>query len=329
MKEEIVQYLLCPVCKSSNFSMSVHERKNLELTRGKMRCNDCISEYKIEEGIPVFEGRSPTKILFCDRCKRRVEAIREPWPSFISLKGEIALCPHCNRIIEKSRYEELSPEERSYISKKFVEEDFGRTAFMYEWGRLLPPSIFYGFSYQGLAEITAKRTEARGGEILLDVATGTGLVARELSKIVGLRGRIFGIDIALEMLKFGKRKAERRGLKNITFLKCDAEALPFKDQIFDGVTCQASFNLFPQPEKALAEMSRVIKHDSKLVMSVVCHPPKPNFLMKMFFYISNRVGHRVRFFNGEEIIKMVEKHDFEEICAQWYGAAMLVEARRK
>lgn len=308
--------------------MSIREREGQEILRGEIACKRCGNDYIIEDGIPTLEEKPPKNIQFCDGCKRQVEAVREPWSSFVGLRGEIVLCPNCGRAIKELKYEELSPEERSYISKKFIEEDFARTAFMYEWGRLIVPSIVYGFSYQGLARITAKMASSGGGEIFLDVATGTGLVARELSRTVGPRGQIFGIDIALEMLKLGKRKAERRGLKNITFLNGDAEGLPFKDKTFDGLTCQASLNLFPQPEKALAEMSRVLKDDSKLLVSIVCYPPRPNPLMRAFFYVSERVGHRVRFFNSDEVAEMLKKHNFKAIGVRWYGAVMLVEAKK-
>ncbi|MCS7131975.1 MAG: class I SAM-dependent methyltransferase, partial [Hadesarchaea archaeon] len=258
---------------------------------------------------------------------RRVEGLLQPWPSFVGLKGGLVLCPRCGRVIEELKCEELKPEEEDYIRKKFVEEDFAGTAFMYEWGRLIVPTVVYGFSYRALARITAKKVGTRAG-LFLDVATGTGMVAMELGKIA-LHGWILGIDLALEMLKLGRRKAERRGLENITFVKGDAERLPFKDQTFDGVTCQASFNLFPQPEVALAEMWRVMKRGSKLAMSVVCLPPRPNPLMRAFLYIGEKIGHQARFFSGDEILEMLEKRGFEGIDSEWHGAAMLVEAEKK
>jgi len=325
MREDIVKYLICPSCGGSNLVLRVRGRRNSEIWRGWLRCEVCSSNYEIDEGIPALEVAPPKKTRTCKKCRRRVEAISRPWPSLFGLKGELVVCPLCGETIEMRKFEELAEGERDHIHKKFVEEDFSGNASIYEWGRLIVPTIIYGFSYQALAKMTARRMMTREG-MFLDVATGTGLVAIEMGKISG-RSQIIGVDLALEMLKLGRRKAERKGLKNITFVKGDAEELPFKDQVFDGVACQVSLNLFPRPERALAEMWRVMKCQAKLVMSVVCHPPKPNPLMKAFVLVGEKVGHRVRYFSDEEIMKMLEGL-FEDISTQWHGAAMLVEARK-
>lgn len=327
MRADIVRHLRCPSCGSSSLSYEARERRGPEIWRGWLRCDGCARDYEIIEGIPALEVAPPRRAMPCERCGRRVEAILEPWPSFVSLKGGLAVCPRCGEVIEELKCEELTSEEENYIRKRFVEEDFAGTAFMYEWGRLIVPTLVYGFSYRALARVTARRMGARTG-LFLDVATGTGMVALELGKLVPQR-QIFGVDLALEMLKLGSKKAERRGLKNLTFIKGDAERLPFRDQTFDGVTCQASFNLFPQPEVALSEMWRVMKRGSKLAISVVCRPPRPSPLLRAFLYVSERIGHEARFFSGSEVSEMLEKRGFEEIDAEWHGAAMLIEAKKK
>jgi len=101
------------------------------------------------------------------------------------------------------------------------------------------------------------------GYDVLDVACGTGVVAREVAARVGPTGRVVGVDINEAMLTVA-----RRSRPDIEWRRADVVALPFADGSFDAVVCQAALMFFPDRVAAVREMRRVLKDDGKLVIQV-------------------------------------------------------------
>lgn len=93
---------------------------------------------------------------------------------------------------------------------------------------------------------------------ILDVATGTGDLAIELSKLQP--EKIIGIDIAANMLDIGIEKIKAKKLDHIIELHLgDSEDLPYEDQKFDAVTVAFGVRNFENLQKGLQEMHRVLK----------------------------------------------------------------------
>ncbi|NES83038.1 MAG: methyltransferase domain-containing protein [Moorea sp. SIO2B7] len=78
------------------------------------------------------------------------------------------------------------------------------------------------------------------GQQILDIATGTGMVAIEAAQIVGNEGKVIGIDISTGMLEQARRKVESLGLCNTEFQLADAEALDFPLNTFDCIFCSSA-----------------------------------------------------------------------------------------
>ncbi|QKQ76627.1 class I SAM-dependent methyltransferase [Nostoc sp. TCL240-02] len=78
------------------------------------------------------------------------------------------------------------------------------------------------------------------GQHILDIATGTGMVAIEAAQLVGFAGRVVGVDISTGMLEQAKRKIEALGLNNIELVLADAEKLNFPANSFDVVLCSSA-----------------------------------------------------------------------------------------
>jgi ubiquinone/menaquinone biosynthesis C-methylase UbiE len=78
------------------------------------------------------------------------------------------------------------------------------------------------------------------GQQVLDIATGSGMVAIEAAQLVGSEGRVVGVDISTGMLEQAKRKIEALGLSNIEFQLADAENLNFPANSFDVVLCSSA-----------------------------------------------------------------------------------------
>ena len=106
------------------------------------------------------------------------------------------------------------------------------------------------------------------GERVLDLASGPGLLARDAAAQVGDDGRLVASDIAEAMLAVGQRRATADGLANLLFAAADAEHLPFADDHFDAVLLGLGLFMFPHPERALAEIRRVLRPGGRLVLSV-------------------------------------------------------------
>jgi SAM-dependent methyltransferase len=90
-------------------------------------------------------------------------------------------------------------------------------------------------------------------DLVLDVAAGTGHVARQLAPRVRA---VVALDATPAMLEQGRREADKAGLRNVIFVRGDAAALPFLDDAFDVVVCRFALPHFEQPSIQVAEMRR-------------------------------------------------------------------------
>jgi ubiquinone/menaquinone biosynthesis C-methylase UbiE len=107
----------------------------------------------------------------------------------------------------------------------------------------------------------------RPGERILDLATGTGIVAREAAPFVGERGRLVALDINPAMMAVGQSVPEPAGA-SIEWLEGDAAALPLPDAAFDAVLCQQGLQYFADRPAAAAEMRRVLVSGGRALLVV-------------------------------------------------------------
>ncbi len=119
--------------------------------------------------------------------------------------------------------------------------------------------------FRSLEELIAAARLQRGDRVL-DIATGTGIVAVEVVKKVGNNGKVVGIDISTGPLAIARRTAGKTS--NLQFLEMDAEDLKFPDGSFDAVLSEFALMFFPDSQKALREMKRVLVKDGRIAVSV-------------------------------------------------------------
>lgn len=119
---------------------------------------------------------------------------------------------------------------------------------------------------------TIAKAGVRPGFKVLDIAGGTGDLAKEFVKQAGSNGEVWHTDINESMLRVGRDRLLNKGLNTPTLL-CDAEKLPFPDHYFDRVSVAFGLRNMTHKDQALKEMLRVLKPGGKLLVlefSKVC-----------------------------------------------------------
>lgn len=111
------------------------------------------------------------------------------------------------------------------------------------------------------------RVGLRPGDRVLDVACGTGAVARLAASAAGETGRVAAVDVNRGMLAVGRSLQAPPGAQ-IEWHEASADALPFGDGQFDVVLCQLGLQFFPNRPAALHEMRRVVATAGRVGASV-------------------------------------------------------------
>jgi len=120
-----------------------------------------------------------------------------------------------------------------------------------------------------LARCVVELAEIKEGQRVLDVATGTGVVARAVAE--GGKGRSIGGDLSAGMLRRAQQLATGTGLD---WVRLDAECLPFAKSSFDAAVSLFGLLHFPRPEQALLEMKRVLCPGGRAVIAVGSGPSR-------------------------------------------------------
>ena len=124
---------------------------------------------------------------------------------------------------------------------------------------------------------------ASAGDLLLDVGIGTGDLALEALKGKRKPALVIGVDVALGMMRIGRKKAAR-AYRAIRFVGGRAESLPFRSGVFDGVTVAFGVRNFTDRAAGLRCMWRVLKPGGRLVVLELSLPRYPVVRQLYRFY---------------------------------------------
>jgi ubiquinone/menaquinone biosynthesis C-methylase UbiE len=102
------------------------------------------------------------------------------------------------------------------------------------------------------------------GRRVLDLATGTGVVARLLAEQVGEDGKVLGADTNAEMLAIAAKRCNDLN-PGVEFIHCPAHLLDVPSDSIDFVVCQQGFQFFPDKDAAASEVFRVLSNGGKVV----------------------------------------------------------------
>jgi ubiquinone/menaquinone biosynthesis C-methylase UbiE len=136
---------------------------------------------------------------------------------------------------------------------------------------------------------------------LLDVGCGTGNI---LCKLINGKRELFGIDLSENMVS----ECSKRMAHNAEIKVADAEHIPYEDNFFDVLICNASFHHYPHPEEVLKEMKRILKKGGQLLIGEGYAIQPFRALLNLSFRFSDSGDFKS--YGKHEFIKMLEENGF-------------------
>jgi demethylmenaquinone methyltransferase/2-methoxy-6-polyprenyl-1,4-benzoquinol methylase len=141
---------------------------------------------------------------------------------------------------------------------------------------------------------TLAEANARPGQIILDVAGGTGDLTKAFAKKIGANGQVVLSDINEKMLAHGRERLENAGIfGNVVYVQADAENLPFPDNHFDCITMAFGLRNVTDKPAALRSLYRVLKPGGKLLVLEFSKPVLPllqSLYEKYSFHVIPKLG---------------------------------------
>ena len=178
--------------------------------------------------------------------------------------------------ILKDEYQEIgfsNHEILNLINKDYLKEDnekymkmYNRVSRLYDLGETIGVRLMYGNQVNQMRQEMMNKLEWKDKASVLYVSIGTGKDLEFIPKNIDKKSlTICGVDISSGMLKSCQRKFGQK--LNLSLFNCCAEDLPFKDHSFDIVFHVGGINFFHDKQKAMDEMIRVAKENTKLLIA--------------------------------------------------------------
>jgi ubiquinone/menaquinone biosynthesis C-methylase UbiE len=159
-----------------------------------------------------------------------------------------------------------------------------------------------------ITEKTMRRMDLRPGERVLDLGCGSGWATRLLARIVSpgpqSSGQVVGVDISDEMVR--QARTASKEFDNVMFVTGSAAQIPWEENFFDKVLSVESFYYYPDQERALAELFRVMAPRGRLFILINLYKDNPYSLQ---WVPKLKVPVHVR--SAAEYVEMLRRHAFE------------------
>ncbi len=164
-----------------------------------------------------------------------------------------------------------------------------------------------------ITEQTVRLMDLRPGERVLDLGCGAGWATRLLARLVGDgprgHGQVVGLDISDEMIR--RARAGSREFENIIFVWGSAEKIPWEENYFDKVLSVESFYYYPDQDRALNEIFRVMAPRGRLFILINLYTDNP---YSLGWVDKLKVNVQVR--SIAEYLELLKSHAFENVEAR-------------
>jgi len=164
-----------------------------------------------------------------------------------------------------------------------------------------------------ITEKTLRRMDLRPGERVLDLGCGSGWATRMLARLVADGpegfGQVVGVDISDEMIR--QARAESKDFENVMYVWGSATQIPWEENFFDKVLSVESFYYYPDQDRALMELFRVMAPRGRLFILINLYKDNAYSLQ---WVDKLKVPVQVR--SAEEYIELFKKHAFQDVQAR-------------
>lgn len=186
-------------------------------------------------------------------------------------------------------------------------------------------SSFIGRQAHGGYSPVLDRLSAFPYRAVLDVGCGTGAVLSMVPRKPGVR--LSGVDLAPEMIKVARARLG----PDVELKVGDSEHLPWPDGSFDAVLCTFSFHHYPQPQKVLSEMNRVLRSGGHVIIVDPWAPAPFRQIANLILRLGFGADGDVRVYSREEMITLMGKAGFTGVdwrtvgLGTWIASATAVK----
>jgi ubiquinone/menaquinone biosynthesis C-methylase UbiE len=167
--------------------------------------------------------------------------------------------------------------------------------------------------HRDITEKTIRLMDLRPGERVLDLGCGAGWATRLLARLVGDGpegfGQVVGLDVSDEMIR--RARASSKEFENILYVWGSAQQLPWEENFFDKMLSVESFYYYPDQDRALAELFRVMTPQGRMFILINLYRDNPYSLQ---WVDKLKVPVHVR--SEAEYVALLKKHAFEKIEAR-------------
>ena len=164
-----------------------------------------------------------------------------------------------------------------------------------------------------ITEKTIRLMDLRAGERVLDLGCGAGWATRLLARLVADGpegfGQAVGVDVSDEMIR--RARAASRDFDNALYVWGSAQQIPWEENFFDKVLSVESFYYYPDQERVLAELFRVMTPRGRLFILINLYKDNPYSLQ---WVDKLKVPVHVR--SEAEYVELLRKHAFENVEAR-------------
>jgi arsenite methyltransferase len=196
----------------------------------------------------------------------------------------------------------MSPDKRQSADER-LQQEFNRWAEQGEGPKMENHHL-------DITEKTMRRMGLRPGERVLDLGCGSGWATRLLARLVSEGpagfGQVVGVDISDEMIR--QARVASKDFDNVMFVVGSAQQIPWEENFFDKVLSVESFYYYPDQDRALAELFRVMAPRGRLFILINLYKDNPYSLQ---WVPKLKVPVHVR--SAEEYVELLKKHAFEHV----------------